>query len=92
MAGAALGVVALGATAACTGSVSGSEVEQQVAATAARKSVDATDVSCPDLSAEKGEKVTCTLSVEGHKMRMVVEVRSIKGKKVTYFLNPPTAA
>lgn len=90
--GTTLGVLALAATAACTGTVSGSEVEQQVAATAKRENVDATDVSCPELSAEKGERVTCTLSVQGRKLRLVVEVRSTKGTKVTYFLNPPTAA
>ncbi len=66
--------------AACSSSVSASEVESQISAAIEDSGSVADDVSCPDsIPAEVGETMGCDVTVDGSTYGVTVKIDSVDG-------------
>ena len=83
---AALVLVAGATLTGCSSAASQSDVEDQISAQLSGElGGDPQDVSCPgDLAAEKGETMTCTITVDDVEYDVKVEVTSVEDDTVNF--------
>jgi hypothetical protein len=83
---AAVAVLAGGVLAGCSSAVPQADVEEQISSLLEKELGTAPeDVSCPeDLNAEKGEKMTCTATIEGTEYPIAVNVTSVEGDTANF--------
>lgn len=82
----------LATTAACTGTVQASDIESRISTEVTKVGVAPQDVSCPDLDAVRGAKVTCTFTASGRDYRVEAEVSNVHGEDVVYVIGTPQTA
>lgn len=83
---AAIAIVASATLAGCSSAVAQADVEDQISQQFEKQVGEAPeDVSCPeDLTAEKGEEMTCQVTAEGTEFDVLVTVTSVEGDTANF--------